>query len=730
MDLSCKTTRLLFEAAELAGIPRERLTAPLGLDAAYLTDVRNSVGWSTFVALAERLSEQVGHDPERLRAIGESMVHAPTWSAVRNIARGVVSAQALYSACHRWIAPTMFPHLPLSLEIEGKERVRFHAVIPDAYAGSAPFLHVFEGNLRAMPRVIGLPAATIESSAVTPRSIDVTLRVPRASSPFHRAVRAMRAAVGADDVIGTLEAQRGELARGFDALQRSSAELHGLLEALPDLVVIHRDGKILWVNRITRTTLGYDHAEGLVGSTLFELIDETSRDVMVERMRVRAGATGIPERTEVRLRRRDGELVTVEVAPTQSVTFGGAPARLLVGRDVTERLRLQQRLVTADRLASIGMVAAGVAHEINNPLAYVLGNIEIVIRDLLPLGGRVEEALQSLDVAVEGVARIRAIVRDLLLLARAEEHPAGPVDVRAILDSALALAGSTIAGRARVVRDDAPVPLVEADAARLGQVFLNLIANALESMSDERPDGHELRIRAAPGAGNRVVVQISDTGTGIAPDLVARIFDPFFTTKAIGRGTGLGLAICERIVAELGGEIQVESTMGLGSTFRVSLPAATPAATWGSSVPRHGASANDAAPPASPTRPARILVVDDKLRLLDTVRAALRDHHVVTATSARAALALIAASAPFDLVLCDVMMPDGGGRELHAALHGAHPGLAERVVFMTGGVSNDRTRELLGTTPNACLEKPFSADALRALVAARLAQRSGAGSPG
>jgi signal transduction histidine kinase len=266
----------------------------------------------------------------------------------------------------------------------------------------------------------------------------------------------------------------------------------------------------------------------------------------------------------------------VEVSPTQNVSFGGKPARLIVGRDVTERMRLQQRLLTADRLASIGMLAAGVAHEVNNPLAYVLNNVEMAIRDLTPLGEQTRQSREALAVALEGVDRIRTIVRDLLALSRVDEVAIGPVDVRAVIESTLALAAHNIAEVADLECDYRPVPLARGTPARLGQVLLNLLANALEAMPEATRSTNRLRVSVLPSPTGGAVVEVSDNGVGVAPEHVARIFDPFFTTKSFGSGTGLGLAISQRLVAEIGGELSFESTPNRGSTFRVTLVAAEP----------------------------------------------------------------------------------------------------------------------------------------------------------
>jgi signal transduction histidine kinase len=239
---------------------------------------------------------------------------------------------------------------------------------------------------------------------------------------------------------------------------------------------------------------------------------------------------------------------------------------------------MQQRLNVADRLASMGLLAAGVAHEVNNPLAYVLNNIEMARKELAGLGPEADRSRHVLSVALEGVDRIRTIVRDLLMLARGESGPVAAIDLENVVESTLTLAAREIERTARLARDFRPVPPVEATDARIAQLLLNLFANALEAMRGRPTDENLLEVRIAPAADGRVLLEVSDTGRGIAPRDLPHLFEPFFTTKPSGQGTGLGLSIAQRLVSELGGEIRVTSRVGRGTTFRVLLPPAESAA--------------------------------------------------------------------------------------------------------------------------------------------------------
>lgn len=310
-----------------------------------------------------------------------------------------------------------------------------------------------------------------------------------------------------------------------------------------------------------------------MGRALLDVVAPVSQDY-VRRPMSGDSDGNLPDLMESRLLTSNGSAVLVEVSPSQIVHFGGKPARLVVGRDVTERIRLQQQLFTADRMASIGMLAAGIAHEVNNPLAYVLNNVEIAMKALAPLGETTQRSRDALAVALEGVDHIRTIVRDLLMLSRVDDRTVGPVDVRSVVESTLALAAKKISERATLTCEYEPVPLALGTGARLGQVLLNLLANALEAMPEGARETNALGVVVRSGPGGTAVVEVSDNGTGILPEHAARIFDPFFTTKPFGSGTGLGLSISQRLVAESGGELTFASVPQHGSTFRVILPPA------------------------------------------------------------------------------------------------------------------------------------------------------------
>jgi PAS domain S-box-containing protein len=561
----------VLEGFEAVGLDRAELLSAVGLDARTVRDPRAYVEWATFAELLEVGWVALDEDVERMHLVGRVIARAPSYVLLQRLARTVVPLNRIYEIAARWGSPSAFPHLVLEHEVLPERRLRFSGTIPEPHAPSIALNHLCVGIFLETPTLIGLPPATLVSSRVTPRALDVVIELPPSASLVARLSRGLRAVLHAGEAADMLEEQRRELAEALRESQRSTAENRELLDGLPDLVMIHRDGVLLWMNRANVRALGYERCEEVIGRPLLDFVEPESRAAIVERMRQPAGANA-PELGELRLLARDGHVLVVEISPSQIVRFEGKPARLVAARDVTERARMRQQLLVADRMASIGLLAAGVAHEVNNPLAYVLNNIEMAVNGLAPLGDAASQSRKVLGVALEGVDRIRTIVRDLLALSRVDDVVVGPVAVVPVVESTLALAGKAIAETALLTFEHEPVAPAAGSVARLGQVLLNLITNALESMRSTVRCENRLHVVVRPSCDGGVLVEVTDNGVGIPDQHAARIFDPFFTTKAPGKGTGLGLALSQRLVAEMGGELSFVSTPLQGSTFRVTLP--------------------------------------------------------------------------------------------------------------------------------------------------------------
>lgn len=384
----------------------------------------------------------------------------------------------------------------------------------------------------------------------------------------------------------------------------------------------------------------------------------------------------------------------------------GRPLRMVgASVDITERKLLQEQLFLAERMASIGTLAAGVGHEINNPLTYIVLNLTLLEREMRALdlpAATLARITNMIEQARYGTDRVSGIVRDLQALTRVPEERMARVELIPVLEHCLEIADHQIRRRAHVVRHFGSVPAVRGSEGRLAQLFLNLLVNAAQAIPVGSADTNTVKVSTST-QGGRAVVAITDTGAGIPAEVLGRIFDPFYTTKPVGEGTGLGLAICRSIVTAMAGEIEVDSIPGEGTTFRVTLPAAVADVANDRAITRTS--------PRSERK--RVLVVDDEAMVGELVARALADHEVIAETSGRAALDRLRTDASFDVILCDVMMPAMSGMDFYTELE---PCLRGRVVFLSGGVFTERARTFLDSLPNRRLAKPFDLDALIAVL--------------
>jgi PAS domain S-box-containing protein len=511
--------------------------------------------------------------------------------------------------------------------------------------------------------------------------------------------------------------------RTEEALRRSETSFRKLIESAPEAICVHQERRFVYVNPALLAGLRYEKASDLIGRPVFDIIHPDDHEMIRSRV-AQLVATGKPAAPqELRFVRSDGTTYDVE-SVALAIEFAGAPAILVMLRDITERKRMQAQLAQADRMVVMGTLAAGVGHEINNPLTYVLSNLSLASDDVEQLreeleqqvpalaesqdwSSRMKELREMLAEAHAGAERVRLIVRDLKIFSRQSEERRAAVDVREVLDFSIKMSFNEVRSRARLNKQYDAVPAVYADGARLGQVFLNLLVNAAQAIPEGNVAGNEISVRVRRDAPGRVAVEVSDTGSGISPDVLPRIFDPFFTTKPVGAGTGLGLSICHGIIQSVGGDITVRSELGRGTTFTVLLPADVSA-----SAPVE----SEAVPVVS--RRSHILVVDDEPAVGRALARTLGLQHQVTVVeSGQEALERLLSGGPFDAVFSDLIMPDLSGMDLYERVRELRPELTSRFVFMTGGAFTPRAQEFLKTIPNPWLEKPFDSQQLLRLLA-------------
>jgi PAS domain S-box-containing protein len=494
--------------------------------------------------------------------------------------------------------------------------------------------------------------------------------------------------------------------------------------------------RMVFANAFFRELVGW-RLEELVGRSPGELCGAAPGD---ERRRLLEEALreGESFQGEVVLLRQDGTRMSSEMQLSPVRDGEGRVTHFVATyRDTTAQKQLQAKMVATERMAAMGMLAAGVGHEINNPLAYLTLCLDEARQALGRGAAGLDEARARLVCAREGAERIRVLTRDLKVFSRDGGEERAMLDLNAVVVPALRMAAHEVRPRARLVEEFGQPPKVMGSEARLSQVMLNLLVNALQAIPEGDPARHEVRVRTGQDEAGRAFVEVSDTGCGMSPSVQGRIFEPFFTTKAAHEGTGLGLPICQQIIQAHGGELRVRSEEGRGSVFTVLLP---PAPVQVAAVPRAAEALRAAALPLAPVAPAparvpaaqaatrrgRILIIDDEPRLGQSMRMLLEpSHDVVVTTRGSEALGWVAQGQRFDLVLCDLQMPEMTGVDVYTHLSERAPELARRLIFISGGAYTQATNDFVRTVSNRVLEKPVRPDHLLATIAEALA----AGSP-
>jgi two-component system cell cycle sensor histidine kinase/response regulator CckA len=364
--------------------------------------------------------------------------------------------------------------------------------------------------------------------------------------------------------------------------QRSEQKWRVLAQNLPDFVLMtDTSAKILFINRV----LDQFQMEAVLNASAYDYVDPAGLD---EYRRVFEGtvATQRPARLEMRAMGPAGKYAWYDTQLVPIIEGGAVTSILIVSHDMTERRQMLASLAEKERLASVGMLAASVAHEIMNPLTYVLANLDFVVgeRSVDPTRN-----IKALTEAREGARRMQQIVWDLRALGRTGSEELFYVDARSVLEIALRLSGPEVARTASVVLELDEVPCVLASESRLCQVFINLLVNAAQAMETRASEGRQIRIKTHHDEEASLVgIDIVDNGEGISTERLSRIFEPFYTTKPTG--TGLGLSICRDIVERMGGRIDVTSSPGNGTTFTVWLSTTRVAQGSAVAVPSHASS--------------------------------------------------------------------------------------------------------------------------------------------
>jgi PAS domain S-box-containing protein len=516
-------------------------------------------------------------------------------------------------------------------------------------------------------------------------------------------------------LLAAVSAGRRDATRRVELL---ATAVRGLSEGLVISEVTPEGPRVVFANEAFRAMVDLG-PEALLGRSPLEHMGDMDPET---RQRLEAALReASPFRGQVLLKHRGASRVHSEVQLSPVRDAGGEVTHLVsIHRDVSATQELSARLMAAERVAAVGTLAAGVGHEIQNPLAYLELSLHGATRSLSKGAAGAAQALSHLLDAQEGAERIRFIVADLRTFSREGADERERVDLREVVAPALRMVRHALRDRAKLVEEYDGIPQVLGSGARLGQVLLNLLVNAVQAIPPGQAERHTVRIHTLTAPDGRAQMEVSDTGRGIPPEVLPHIFKPFYTTKSQEEGTGLGLSICQQIIRAHGGEIHVRSEPGQGSVFTILLPPAPPEPPRAAEPVRRPAE-----PPSPPVRAAarrgRILIVDDEPRLAQSMRLLLAPNHdVVTTTRGSEALEWMAAGQRFDLVVCDLQMPGTTGMDIYARLREQAPEMARRLVFMSGGAFTPDASAFIRSVPNRVLEKPVRPEVLLATIDAAL----------
>ena len=551
------------------------------------------------------------------------------------------------------------------------------------------------------------------------------------SRPVHGAelialVAALKRVTGVEDELNALNQHMDEWLRGQTRqLTESEERFRGVFEGVTDgILLADQEGAFVMANEAMCRMVGYSVEELLCRGV--QDLHPVKELYWIRELFRKQLADEVSLAPDIPVVRKDGSVFFADVTATP-ITFDENDYLVGTFRDTTERNQLQASLAQSDRLASMGMLAAGVAHEINNPLTYVLFNLETLGEDLALIaasvkrgksmirgcpGVDIKDVLERTEESLEGAYQIRDIVQALGTFSSVDGDELIEVDLHDAIEFAANMAHNELKYRAKLVKDYGDVPTILATEGQLSQVFLNLLMNASQAIDEGDVAHNEIRIRSW-AEGHDIFVQVADTGKGIPAENLSRIMEPFFTTKDVGEGSGLGLTICHNIVRSFGGDIRAESEVGRGTRITLQFQALEnqqhPDPTVGA---EDGHARRDVR--------GRVLVVDDDENLRATLKRALSRHEVVTASSGGEGQKILRDDDSFDVLICDIMMPEMSGMDLHEWLLERKNSLASRTVFMTGGLFTSRARDYLRAVDVPSLKKPLDMEELLELVARRI----------
>ncbi|MGM0558471.1 MAG: ATP-binding protein [Myxococcota bacterium] len=706
-----------------AGIRPEAFFESAGLDYEHVRNFENRISWSEWIRTVDALEERLGGEGsfEQHFRLGNTLAHLESTRILQKFAGLFTGPQFMYRVLWRWFGPSMFPGVESRLTTAEARRLVGEIVIPEGWDTSPAFFRLNRAVMIEIPRLVGSGPARIDLEIHGRRGI-FEIHLPPSGSLWSRAKSAIKSTFFKDAMLRELEAHNEALVESYQKLEQKRQELvksagnfRALTEQSTDSIAVVCEGELAYANPAMARFLEYDEAEDLRGKPIEDILVEGAAEALIESQDVEQTNPFDP-RADVLFRTKYGEVVRGDVNRVE-MEFEGVPSVMLISRDVTERRELAARMMQMDRMIAVGTLAAGVAHEINNPLTYVVTNTDFSrnmlgqVRDDIdaldsPSADKLDEIRRKLDLIDESLAdaqhggkRVTSIVRDLRTFSRDSDQPNRLINVDEVVTNAIKMGWHELRDTVELVQKFEASQPAAIDPSRLSQVVLNILINAAHAIQ-ESPEGQNKVWIRTWDADDQVCIEVRDTGVGIRDEHLDRILDPFFTTKPVGKGTGLGLSICKNLLEDMGGDLSISSELGQGTTVKVTLPAREPA---------EGLHAESSfAVDASAFSGSSILVVDDDPLIGDSITRLLRTNcDITTVQSGREALVMLEREQPV-LVLCDILMDEMNGLEFFSVLEREHPELTEKFVFMSAGTFSDFDTDQLERFGRPVLTKPFT----------------------
>ncbi|MFU8802462.1 MAG: two-component system sensor histidine kinase NtrB [Bradymonadaceae bacterium] len=570
----------LIRVAKIRGLSEAELTRGL-LPHELLLRGRGYVNWDDFALYCQRFEDAMG-GPDALADVGLILSDTPSYVALLRLGGLVTSPKWFFHVLLRWFGPSKIPAVRYgNYEDIDEKTLRVSLFSPADLEHCPAFFRIVASFFRYGPCLVGIQPAFV-TMELNPHQATYTIQLPPSASILARLKRAFQSAWAGHGMLDELALQHENLLDSYEMLERSEASFRSLIESSPEGIVVFTLNEILYVNHSMSKFLGADEPAAIIGLS----IDDICRDCRDLAMEIEAREEA-PRRTEdIAFRTMVGGIVWAEVNTIQA-QFQGKSAFVSIARDITLRHQVLAQAVEMDRMISMGTLAAGVGHEIKNPLAYVKANMDFSRAALQALSSRLngkpvppedhaywneelDEVDRALKSSAEGADRLLTIAEDLTTFSRTPGHCIEAVMLEEAIRTATSVARHEIRHRATLITELKCVSPVRANANQLTQVLLNLLINAAQAIPYGDMEQNEIRVRTKV-EGEQAIIEIEDTGAGISPKDMEHIFDPFFTTKPAGEGTGLGLSISRNIIESMGGGLIIESKQGVGTCARVAL---------------------------------------------------------------------------------------------------------------------------------------------------------------